>query len=182
MAGRFPSELRQSWGGRGKGRREGSFLFEKTICFLSHREKEKRGASSEPTRGWLAPGYNYWLLLVGACRAESRATPRPHSLLRFLVRLRISPSLEGVASASAGPPAQRVCPSGSRNLQLPLVEQRCCKLQLREDAPQHSRDIHGAGAAESPSSLPILCQPPVGKSLGVMKKQGQGCRKWLLCC
>lgn len=75
LAGRFPSELRQS-GGVGEERAGGKGLFslKKIIYFLSHREK--RGASSEPTRGWLAPGYNYSLLLVGACRAESRATTR----------------------------------------------------------------------------------------------------------
>lgn len=119
---------------------------------------KKRGASREPTRGWLAPGYNYWLLLVGACRAETRATTRPYSLRTFLARLRISPSVPWRGGQRfSWTPAQRV-PQWE---QKPAASPRGVVLlqpQLWEDAPQQSKALHGAGAAESLSPLSTLCQ------------------------
>lgn len=138
-------------------------------------------ASSEPTRGWLAPGYNYWLLLVGACRAESRAATRPCSLLRFLVKIKISPSIPWRGGQCfSWTPAQRV-PQWE---QKPTASSRGVVLlqpQLREDAPEQSKDLHGCRVTLF-SSHPFpgaVLQSPGDDSQGVMKKQGQGCRRYL---
>lgn len=109
----WPTGSRQSSGNRGAGEKERKGEGEEG-SFLLKKKKKKNSffpylASSEPTRGWLAPGYNYWLLLVGACRAESRAASRPCSLLRFLVRIRISPSIPWRGGQCfSWTPAQRV--------------------------------------------------------------------------
>lgn len=142
-------------------------------------KKKKRGASSEPTRGWLAPGCNYWLLLAGACRAESSATPGPTPCSDFWPGSGSPHPLEGWSDLQLDPQYSG-CPRGSRKLQLPPVELCCCSHSCERMLQSTARISTGQGQ-QSPSPLPILCQeqlfsPQWTRVKGVMKKQDQGCR------